>query len=181
MQPSPCYQPQQPGLLPAAVSAELARLEARLGQAADQWARCQLAELGDAAAGRVLRKVAEAATVRNLSAFIMFFAKQETMERNAAGIPTAKSAPCCSLGPSRATSRGRCQSRSLPPGHCGGNVFPFSFWSWSLELLFACSSVSLSVVKQRVLPAVSAAFLSFVPLVPFWDENGSSPFWGRSS
>ena len=100
MQPSPCYQPQQPGLLPAAVSAELARLEARLGQAADRWARGHLAELGDAAAGRVLRKVAEAgARVRNLSALIKWLAKQEAMQRNAAGVPTAESAACSSSSP----------------------------------------------------------------------------------
>ncbi|CAO2209543.1 unnamed protein product [Urochloa humidicola] len=85
----------------ASVSAELARLEAQLGQAADPWARGQLAELGDAAAGRVLRKVAETgARVRNLSAFIKWLAKQEAMQRNAEGVPTAESAACCS-GPFR--------------------------------------------------------------------------------
>ena len=173
MQPSPCYQPQQPGLLPAAVSAELARLEARLGQAADRWARCQLAELGDAAAGRVLRKVAEAATVRNLSAFIMFFAKQETMERNAAGIPTAESA-ACSVGPSRVPSRGWCRSRSLSA--IGSNGFLFSFWFWSLSVAV---SVSLSAVKQRTLLAVSAEFRLFhSQRFGKGNENGSSPFVG---
>ena len=83
MQPSPGPPP-----LPAAasVSAELTRLEAQLDQSADQWARGQLAELGDAAAARVLRKVAETgARVRNLSAFIKWLAKQEAMQRNAGG------------------------------------------------------------------------------------------------
>ncbi|CAL4978427.1 unnamed protein product [Urochloa decumbens] len=92
-----------PTPLAASASAELARLEAQLGQAADPWARGQLAELGDALASRVLRKVAEAgARVRNLSAFIKWLAKQEAMQRNAEGIPTAESAACCS-GPFRAS------------------------------------------------------------------------------
>jgi RNA-dependent RNA polymerase len=100
--------------LPASssVSAELARLEARVGQSADPWARDQLAELGDAAAGRVLRKVAETgARVRNLSAFIKWLAKQEAMQRNAAGVPTAESAACTS-GPFRASPQGAFQSHS---------------------------------------------------------------------
>ncbi|XP_039822069.1 probable RNA-dependent RNA polymerase 3 isoform X4 [Panicum virgatum] len=103
MQPSPGPPP-----LPAAasVSAELTRLEAQLDQSADQWARGQLAELGDAAAARVLRKVAETgARVRNLSAFIKWLAKQEAMQRNAEGVPTAESA-ACSSGPFRASPQG---------------------------------------------------------------------------
>ena len=104
MQSSPgCPAP----LLPV-LSAELARLEAQLGQTADRWARAHLAELGDAAAARVLRVVAETGTrtlVRNLSAFINHLAKQEAMQRNAAGIPTAESAACCN-GPSARASQG---------------------------------------------------------------------------
>ena len=93
-----------PPPLPAA--AELARLEAQLGQSADQWVLGQLAELGDAAAARVLRKVAETgARVRNLSAFIKWLAKQEAMQRNAEGVPTAESA-ACSSGPFRASPQG---------------------------------------------------------------------------
>ena len=86
MQSSPgCPAP----LLPV-LSAELARLEAQLGQTADRWARAHLVELGDTAAARVLRVVAETGTrVRSLSAFINYLAKQEAMQRNAAGIPTA--------------------------------------------------------------------------------------------
>ena len=104
MQSSPgCPAP----LLPV-LSAELARLEAQLGQTADRWARAHLAELGDAAAARVLRAVAETGTrtrVRSLSAFINYLAKQEAMQRNAAGIPTAESAACCN-GPSARASQG---------------------------------------------------------------------------
>lgn len=92
MQSSPgCPAPLLPKL-----SAELARLEAQLGQTANRWALARLAELGDAAAARVLRAVAETGTrVRSLSAFINHHAKQEAMQRNAAGIPTAESAACC--------------------------------------------------------------------------------------
>lgn len=111
MQSSPgCPAP----LLPA-LSAELARLEAQLGQTADRWARAHLAELGDAAAARVLRTVAETgARVRSLSAFINHLAKQEAMQRNAVGIPTAESAACCT-GPFARASQGvfRNQSPSL--------------------------------------------------------------------
>ncbi|KAL6838697.1 hypothetical protein ACP4OV_031411 [Aristida adscensionis] len=91
--------------LPAAVAAELARLEARLGQAADAWARGQLEELGEAAAARVLRRIGVSTRpVRSLSAYIKWMANKEAMERNAAGIPTAESAVCCS-GPFRASAR----------------------------------------------------------------------------
>jgi len=96
-----------PPPLPAAasVSAELTRLEAQLDQSADQWARGQLAELGDAAAARVLRKVAETgARVRNLSAFIKWLAKQEAMQRNAGGSPpprAPRAAPAPSAPPRR--------------------------------------------------------------------------------
>ncbi|GJN40566.1 hypothetical protein PR202_gb29797 [Eleusine coracana subsp. coracana] len=62
--------------LPAAVAAELAQLEARLGQAADPGAHSRLAELDEAAAAW----------------------------RNAAGVPTAESAACCS-GPFRASQQ----------------------------------------------------------------------------
>lgn len=100
MRPSPsCYPPPQ---LPAAVAAELARLEARLGQAADPLVRAQLAGLGDAAAARVFATVAATGDrVRTLSGFIMHLVKQEAMARNAAGLSTAESA-VCSSGPFRA-------------------------------------------------------------------------------
>ncbi|KAF8663268.1 hypothetical protein HU200_055878 [Digitaria exilis] len=89
MRPSSSWPPP----LPAAVGAELARLEARLGQTADPSVRAKLAELGDAAAARVLATVAASGDrVRTLSGFIVHLAKQEAMERNAAGIPTAESA-----------------------------------------------------------------------------------------
>ncbi|TVU21362.1 hypothetical protein EJB05_30992, partial [Eragrostis curvula] len=90
--------------LPAAVSAELERLEARLGQAADQGARRRLAELGEAAAARVIRRIAETRKpVGSLSAYIKWMANNDTMKRNAEGIPTAESA-ACSPGPFRASS-----------------------------------------------------------------------------
>nr|CAB3471853.1 unnamed protein product [Digitaria exilis] len=98
MRPSSSWPPP----LPAAVGAELARLEARLGQTADPSVRAKLAELGDAAAARVLATVAASGDrVRTLSGFVVHLAKQEAMERNAAGIPTAESAACNS-GPFRA-------------------------------------------------------------------------------
>uniref|UniRef100_A0A0E0JF82 RNA-dependent RNA polymerase n=1 Tax=Oryza punctata TaxID=4537 RepID=A0A0E0JF82_ORYPU len=86
--------------LPAAIGAELERLEARLGQIACAEARRQLAELGEPAAARVLRAIGEARQVRTLSGFIRHMANQERMKRNARGIPTAQSAACLS-GPCR--------------------------------------------------------------------------------
>ncbi|CAL4958797.1 unnamed protein product [Urochloa decumbens] len=99
MLPSPCYQPSPPrargAILPASVSAELARLEAEIGQAADPQARARLAELGEAAASRALRKIWENRHgVRRLSPYIMRMAEREAMERNAAGISPAESAAC---------------------------------------------------------------------------------------
>ncbi|GJN32131.1 hypothetical protein PR202_gb20609 [Eleusine coracana subsp. coracana] len=91
--------------LPAAVSAELARLEARLGQAADPWARSLLAELHEAAAAEVIRRIAEPPRpVWNLSAYIRWMVDKDTMKRNAEGVPTAESAACIS-GPFRASQR----------------------------------------------------------------------------
>lgn len=92
--------------LPASVSAALARLEARLGQAADPWARSLLAELDEAAAARVVRTIAEPPrTVWNLSAYIRHMVDKETLKRNAEGVPTAESAACIS-GPFRASQQG---------------------------------------------------------------------------
>ncbi|KAF0915963.1 hypothetical protein E2562_000599 [Oryza meyeriana var. granulata] len=85
--------------LPAAVGAELERIEGRLLQFACTEARQHLAELGEAAAARVLRTVGESRQVRTLSGFIKYLVKQERMKRNARGIPTAQSAACIS-GPS---------------------------------------------------------------------------------
>ncbi|XBI26024.1 hypothetical protein VPH35_050829 [Triticum aestivum] len=93
--------------LPAAVGAELARLEARLGQCAGPDARQRLAGLGEAAAARVLRTIAESRTpVKTLSGFIRYLADKadkdfEMMQRNARSIPPAESAACCSSGPSQ--------------------------------------------------------------------------------
>ncbi|KAG8045592.1 hypothetical protein GUJ93_ZPchr0008g11729 [Zizania palustris] len=86
--------------LPAAVEAELARLEERVRQLASTEARQQLAELGEATAARVLRTIGESPRVRTLSGFIKHMAEKERMKRNARGIPTAHSAACLS-GPSR--------------------------------------------------------------------------------
>lgn len=91
--------------LPAAVVAELERLEGRLGQSADPQARQHLSELSEAAALRVLRKIGEnRKPVRTISGFIKWMVGQERMERNARGIPTAESAACRS-GPSRGGER----------------------------------------------------------------------------
>ncbi|CAD6233499.1 unnamed protein product [Miscanthus lutarioriparius] len=72
MQSSPgCPTP----LLPE-FSTELARLKTQLGQTADRWARAHLAELGDAAAARVLRTVAETGPGVELSAFMNHLASR---------------------------------------------------------------------------------------------------------
>jgi len=122
MQSSPgCPAPLLPKL-----SAELARLEAQLGQTANRWALARLAELGDAAAARVLRAVAETGTrVRSLSAFINHHAKQEAMQRNAAGIPTAESAACCN-GPFARASQGVFRNHS-PSLYEPYRFFPSNF------------------------------------------------------
>ncbi|KAM0921101.1 hypothetical protein ACQ4PT_007013 [Festuca glaucescens] len=86
--------------LAAAVGAELARLEGRLGQWADPDARQRLAGLSESAAARVLRTIGESRTpVKTLSGYIRHLADKEAMERNARGIPPAESA-ACSSGPS---------------------------------------------------------------------------------
>ncbi|KAK3160629.1 hypothetical protein QOZ80_1BG0062120 [Eleusine coracana subsp. coracana] len=91
--------------LPAAVAAELAQLEARLGQAADPGAHSRLAELDEAAAAWVIRRIAESRRpVRNLSGYIRWMVENDTLQRNAAGVPTAESAACCS-GPFRASQQ----------------------------------------------------------------------------
>uniref|UniRef100_A0A0E0JF81 RNA-dependent RNA polymerase n=1 Tax=Oryza punctata TaxID=4537 RepID=A0A0E0JF81_ORYPU len=87
--------------LPAAVGAELERLEARLLQFAGAEARHHLAELGEAGAARVLRAVAESRRVRTLSGFINYLAKREAMRRNARGVPTAHTAAACVSDPYR--------------------------------------------------------------------------------
>lgn len=70
--------------------AELARLEAEVGQAADPLARARLAGLGDPAASRVLRRIWESRRgVQRLSAYIMRMAENEVMMSNAEGIPSA--------------------------------------------------------------------------------------------
>ena len=86
--------------LAAAVGADLARIEGRLGQWADPDARQRLAGLGEAAAARVLRTIAESRTpVKTLTGYIRHLADKEAMVRNARGIPPAESA-ACSSGPS---------------------------------------------------------------------------------
>ncbi|WVZ72691.1 hypothetical protein U9M48_021110 [Paspalum notatum var. saurae] len=73
--------------------AELARLEAEVGQAADPVARARLAGLGEPSASRVLRRIWESRRgVQRLSPYIMRMAEKEAMQRNAEGIPTACSA-----------------------------------------------------------------------------------------
>ncbi|KAK1602773.1 hypothetical protein QYE76_037741 [Lolium multiflorum] len=82
--------------LPEAVGWELARIEGTLRQLADPKARQQLADVGEAAALRVLRMVGESPTpVNNFSAYIMWTA------RRAPDAPSAQSAAAWSSGPSR--------------------------------------------------------------------------------
>jgi hypothetical protein len=78
--------------------------------------------------------------VRNLSAFIKYLAKQEAMERTAAGIPTAESA-ACSLAPFRAASRGL--SRSLSTLVAATLFFFFGFGQ------FEVFSLSVSEFQLR--------------------------------
>lgn len=93
----------EPAELPAAVAAELERLEGRLLQLAGAEARRHLAVLGEAGAARVLRAVAESRRVRTLPGFITYLAKREAAitRRDARGVPTALSAPAFISGPSR--------------------------------------------------------------------------------
>uniref|UniRef100_A0A0E0BYL9 RNA-dependent RNA polymerase n=1 Tax=Oryza meridionalis TaxID=40149 RepID=A0A0E0BYL9_9ORYZ len=98
----------EPAELPAAVAAELERLEGRLLQLAGAEARRHLAGLGEAGAARVLRAVAESRRVRTLPGFITYLAKREAAitrrdadARGARGVPTALSAPAFISGPSR--------------------------------------------------------------------------------
>lgn len=80
--------------LPAAVGCELERIEARLDQHADPRARQMLADIGEAAALRVLLLIGESRKpVRNFSGYIMWAA------RNAPDAPSAESAVYAS-GPS---------------------------------------------------------------------------------
>ncbi|GJN05522.1 hypothetical protein PR202_ga23155 [Eleusine coracana subsp. coracana] len=87
--------------LPATVSAELARLEARLGQATDPWARSLLAELHEAGAAQVIRRIAEPPRpVWNLSAYIRWMVDKDTMKRNAPRGSQLLRAPPASPAPS---------------------------------------------------------------------------------
>jgi len=87
---------QPPGsALPPAVAAELAQLEWRLGQVAGEPARREIAELGEAAAVRVLRRIARSqAEVRTLTRYIVSVAVQEMFALNAQEAPTAVSLAC---------------------------------------------------------------------------------------
>lgn len=97
-------QPPGPALaaaLPPAVAAELAQLERRLGQVAGEAARLELAELGEAAAVRVLRRIARSQReVRTLTGYIISVAVQEMFALNAQAVPTAESLAYNSSAPS---------------------------------------------------------------------------------
>ncbi|KAL6838696.1 hypothetical protein ACP4OV_031410 [Aristida adscensionis] len=71
--------------LPRGVAAELAWLERRLGQAADEPARASLAAMGEAAAARALRAIGRRRReeVRSLSGLIGWLAWQHAVETNA--------------------------------------------------------------------------------------------------
>ncbi|XP_044347912.1 probable RNA-dependent RNA polymerase 3 [Triticum aestivum] len=72
--------------LPAAVELELAQLERRHDQRADPLAQRRLAELGEAAAVRVLQRIGRSRQpVQNLSAYIQWVMKHDSEERAAAG------------------------------------------------------------------------------------------------
>ncbi|CAN6247731.1 unnamed protein product [Urochloa humidicola] len=99
--------------LPSAVAAELARLERRLGQVAEEPARRELAALGEAPALRVLRRIGGSQReVRTLTGYIVSVARQEAFALNALAVPTAESAACSSSAPSR-----RDESVHGPPYH----------------------------------------------------------------
>ena len=88
-------QPPGPPPLPPAVAAELAQLEWRLGQVAGEPARRELAELGEAAAVRVLRRIARSQVEpRTLTAYVVSVAVQEMFALNAQAVPTAVSLAC---------------------------------------------------------------------------------------
>jgi len=88
-------QPPGPPPLPPVVAAELAQLEWRLGQVAGEPARRELAELGEAAAVRVLRRIARSQVEpRTLTAYVVSVAVQEMFALNAQAVPTAVSLAC---------------------------------------------------------------------------------------
>jgi len=97
MQPSPG--PSQ-AALPSAVAAELAQLERRLGQVAEEPARRELGALGEAPAVRILRRIGRSQReVRTLTGYIITLARQEAFALNAQAVPTAESAACSSSSP----------------------------------------------------------------------------------
>ncbi|GJN05519.1 hypothetical protein PR202_ga23151 [Eleusine coracana subsp. coracana] len=140
--------------LPATVSAELARLEARLGQATDPWARSLLAELHEAGAAQVIRRIAEPPRpVWNLSAYIRWMVDKDTMKRNAEGVPTAESAACIS-GPFR---------HSVPLSELQSSEFSFRKF------------LQLSVLTAVRIYCGFCCKLLWILL--FWDDSVSGPFY----
>ena len=98
MQPSPGLSQAAP--LPPAVAAELAQLERRLGQVAEEPALRELGALGEAPAVRVLRRIGSSQReVRTLTGYIITLARQEAFALNAQAVPTAESAACSSSSP----------------------------------------------------------------------------------
>ena len=72
--------------LPAAVEFELAQLEGRHDEQADPLAQRRLAELGEAAAVRVLQRIGKSGEpVQNLSAYILWMVKHDSEERATGG------------------------------------------------------------------------------------------------
>ncbi|XP_037409536.1 probable RNA-dependent RNA polymerase 4 [Triticum dicoccoides] len=72
--------------LPAAVEFELAQLEGRHDEQADPLAQRRLAELGEAAAVRVLQRIGKSGKpVQNLSAYILWMVKHDSEERATGG------------------------------------------------------------------------------------------------
>jgi RNA-dependent RNA polymerase len=119
--------PLPPPPLPPAVAAELAQLEWRLGQVAGEPARRELAELGEAAAVRVLRRIARSqAEVRTLTRYIVSVAVQEMFALNAQDVPTAVSLACNSA-PSLSGEAPPYPTRHGRPHSSFTKGFPFFF------------------------------------------------------
>lgn len=128
-------------MLPPTVAAELARLEAQLGQVADGLARRKLVELGEAAALRALQTIGKSWEVRTLSGYVLWFAKREAAPpTNAPGVTAVESAAC---SPSASLRKGSPLQPTL--WVLLGCMLTHTFWS---RCLHACS---LCFLRKHVL------------------------------
>jgi len=135
--------------LPPAVAAELEQLEWRLGQVTEEPARRELAELPEAAAVRVLRKVArslsQAEDRGSLTGRIVSVAVEEMFARNARDVLTAESLLACNSAPSLS---GEARLDPTPPWpHSSSSLeptLPFFVCVWGLgrkAVFFFCSLI----------------------------------------